>query len=68
MTQGALPERICRFYFRQLLSGLHYMHTNGKVHRDLKLDNLLVDKDFNLIIADLGFTAPVEGRTPEGFL
>jgi BR serine/threonine kinase len=44
------------------------MHTNGKVHRDLKLDNLLLDKDWNLIVADLGFTAPVEGRTPEGFL
>lgn len=68
MTQGALPERICRFYFKQLLSALHYMHTNGKVHRDLKLDNLLLDKDFRLIVADLGFTAPVEGRTPEGFL
>ncbi len=38
-----LSERICRFYFKQLLSAIHHMHTNGIAHRDLKLENILLD-------------------------
>jgi serine/threonine protein kinase len=44
------------------------MHNNGRVHRDLKLDNLLLDDNYNLIVADLGFTAPSEGKNEEGKL
>lgn len=41
--------------FAQLISGVHYMHSKGLVHRDLKLENLLLDKFENLIITDFGF-------------
>lgn len=44
----------CRL-FAQLISGVHYMHFKGLVHRDLKLENLLLDKHENLIITDFGF-------------
>ncbi|CCE64007.1 hypothetical protein TPHA_0G01710 [Tetrapisispora phaffii CBS 4417] len=44
----------CRL-FAQLVSGVHYMHSKGLVHRDLKLENLLLDKHENLIITDFGF-------------
>ncbi|SSD60889.1 uncharacterized protein SCODWIG_02650 [Saccharomycodes ludwigii] len=44
----------CRL-FAQLISGVHYMHSKGLVHRDLKLENLLLDKYENLIITDFGF-------------
>lgn len=39
---------------QQLLSGVHYMHTNKVIHRDLKASNLLVNKKGELKIADLG--------------
>ena len=39
---------------QQLLSGVHYMHTNKVIHRDLKTSNLLVNKQGELKIADLG--------------
>ncbi|GKY98870.1 hypothetical protein MPSEU_000843000 [Mayamaea pseudoterrestris] len=39
---------------QQLLAGVHYMHTNKVIHRDLKASNLLVNKDGELKIADLG--------------
>lgn len=44
----------CRL-FAQLVSGVHYMHSKGIVHRDLKLENLLLDKHKNIVITDFGF-------------
>ena len=39
---------------QQLLSGVHYMHTNRIIHRDLKASNLLINRKGELKIADLG--------------
>ncbi|CCD25049.1 uncharacterized protein NDAI_0E02320 [Naumovozyma dairenensis CBS 421] len=44
----------CRL-FAQLINGVHYIHSKGLVHRDLKLENLLLDKHENLVITDFGF-------------
>lgn len=44
----------CRL-FAQLISGVFYLHSKGIVHRDLKLENLLLDKNKNIIITDFGF-------------
>lgn len=44
----------CRL-FAQLVSGVQYMHSKGMAHRDLKLENLLLDRFENLIITDFGF-------------
>lgn len=47
------PEA-CR-YFAQLISAVHYLHAHKYVHRDLKLENLLLDGNRNIIITDFGF-------------
>ncbi|KAM3584466.1 hypothetical protein VKS41_003279 [Umbelopsis sp. WA50703] len=44
----------CRL-FAQLISGVHYLHQKHIVHRDLKLENLLLDRNRNVIITDFGF-------------
>ncbi|KAJ3413988.1 hypothetical protein HDV05_007195 [Chytridiales sp. JEL 0842] len=50
-----LKERdACRF-FAQLLAGVAYIHSVGIVHRDLKLENLLLDANKCIIITDFGF-------------
>lgn len=41
--------------FAQLISGVGYLHSKKVVHRDLKLENLLLDRNRNIIITDFGF-------------
>ncbi|KAJ6480655.1 kinase-like domain-containing protein [Mycena vulgaris] len=50
-----LRERDAAKLFSQLISGIWYMHQKNIVHRDLKLENLLLDRHRNLIITDFGF-------------
>lgn len=52
---GKLPEKISRSLFRQLLQALQLCHTQGFAHRDIKLENVLFDDRFNLILSDFGF-------------
>ena len=47
-------EEICRYYFKQMLSAIHHCHTAGIVHLDLKPDNILLDSNWGIKIADFG--------------
>ncbi|XP_026189181.1 NUAK family SNF1-like kinase 1 [Mastacembelus armatus] len=51
-----LPEAEARGIFRQITSAVHYCHKNGVVHRDLKLENILLDQDFKVKLADFGLS------------
>ena len=68
LITGAFNEPLARHYFKQLMQGLDYCHVNGVAHRDLKPDNLLLDKNFILKIADFGYAAPFLGRDGLGKL
>lgn len=50
-----LKDNAARRLFAQLISGVGYLHKKGIVHRDLKLENLLLDRNRNIIITDFGF-------------
>ena len=53
-NRGTLSESESKTLFIQLISALDYFHQKGISHRDLKLENLLIDSDGNLKICDFG--------------
>ncbi|KAI9730677.1 MAG: hypothetical protein M1834_005645 [Cirrosporium novae-zelandiae] len=55
-----LKDGPARRLFAQLVSGVGYLHKKGIVHRDLKLENLLLDRNRNIIITDFGFANTFE--------
>jgi serine/threonine protein kinase len=55
-------EITARFYFRQLIEGVRYCHSQGVAHRDLKPENLLLDSRGNLKISDFGLSALYTGE------
>lgn len=47
-------EIMARFYFKQLVLGVHHIHSHYICHRDLSLENVILDDKYNLHIIDLG--------------
>ena len=53
--QGALPEAKARVWVKQIGEAVRYMHHLNIAHRDLKLENILIDRNLAVKIADFGF-------------
>ncbi|XP_059095436.1 serine/threonine-protein kinase par-1-like [Tigriopus californicus] len=53
---GRMSEQLARRKFWQIIQAVDYCHQRRVVHRDLKAENLLLDADMNIKVADFGFS------------
>jgi serine/threonine protein kinase len=55
-SKDYLSEKWTRFWFKQILQGLYHINQQGYSHLDIKIDNILLDRELKIKIADFGFT------------
>jgi len=65
LTKKHLNETEARKFFRQIISAIDHCHMANVVHRDLKLENLLLSKDKNILITDFGLGRTFDGSTKD---
>lgn len=63
LKKGALEPAKVQKIFTQLVGAVTYVHNKSCVHRDLKLENILLDKYENVKLVDFGFTREYEGKS-----
>lgn len=54
---GNFSEETARYFFHQMIGALEYLHTQGVSHRDIKPENMMLDAEYNLKLADFGFSS-----------
>ncbi|KAF8071929.1 kinase-like domain-containing protein [Lyophyllum atratum] len=60
---GKFDEHTARFYSAEMALGIEYLHSNGIVHRDIKLMNVLIKNDGHIVIADMGLVLDTSSPT-----
>ena len=55
-----LDEPLAKFLFRQVIVGIGYLHKKGIIHRDIKLENILIDNEGCIKIADFGISKEIK--------
>lgn len=61
---GWIEEELVRFMFLQLSDAIRHMHSKKYAHLDIKLENILLDKYFNIKLADLGVAHQFTDESP----
>ncbi|KAJ3278786.1 hypothetical protein HK104_002029, partial [Borealophlyctis nickersoniae] len=62
-----IPEHIGKKIFAQVVMAVHYLHSHGIVHRDLKDENIVIDANYWVKLVDFGSASTIPKRTSEYF-
>lgn len=64
---GRLSVAQAKYYFNSLFRTMAKVHQKGIVHRDIKLENILVRQNGEPVLIDFGFAAPLQGNSEGGY-
>lgn len=64
-VKNKFEENLARLYFKQIVSAVHYCHRQGIIHRDLKLENILVKNEKTVKVADFGISGVADRFNPD---
>ena len=67
-VKKGFDESVSKYIFKEILYGINSLHENGYTHSDIKLDNILLDKDFNIKLSDFSFSQELKGKNGDGKL
>ncbi|XAR64039.1 Non-specific serine/threonine protein kinase [Bertholletia excelsa] len=62
MREDVLSEDVARFYVAESVLAIHSIHQYNYVHRDIKPDNLILDKNGHLKLSDFGLSKPLDHK------
>ena len=65
---GPFSEELTRYFFKQFLEALKHIPQNGLAHRDIKIENVLLDQNCELKINDFGYACSIVGPNGNGIL
>ncbi|XP_009776054.1 uncharacterized protein LOC107794356 isoform X1 [Nicotiana tabacum] len=62
MREDVLSEDVARFYIAESILAIQSIHQHNYVHRDIKPDNLILDRNGHLKLSDFGLCKPLENK------
>jgi len=68
LASKGFEERLAHSYFNELITTVSNIHNLGFVHRDIKLENILIDSDYNMKLADFGFARSFDDSNKDKML
>lgn len=66
-ARNKLTEIEARYYIKQVLEAVKFIHSKKVIHRDIKLGNLFLDEQMQIQLGDFGLAAVLKEKTERRF-